>query len=84
MAPSVLRDVMGSTSPWEHEGTLSTRQFLPHDRGYCLPIAINNAIGKTVVSPQDLLRSREQDTFELRTGAADSRCTLDGWFAISD
>jgi hypothetical protein len=83
-APPVLRDNMDSTSPWEHDGTLSVRMFETQARGFCLPIAINNAVGFNLVSPEQLLQSREEAHAEALAPCPESTCNPDGWFAVSD
>jgi hypothetical protein len=58
--PPALRDARGSTSPWEHEGTLSVRTFQRQTERSGLPLTINNAVGSNLVSPQELLHSRAE------------------------
>jgi hypothetical protein len=50
-----LRDAWGSTSPWEHAGTLSVLAFGKQVRGFCLPLAISIAVGSRIVSPHQQL-----------------------------
>jgi hypothetical protein len=75
---------MDSTSPWEHEGTLSVRTFETQARGFCLPLAVNNAVGSTLVSPQQLLQSRTEAHADPLAPHPESPCNPDGWFADSD
>jgi hypothetical protein len=82
--PPVLRDNMDSTSPWEHEGTLSVRTFQTQTRGFCLPLAINNAVGSNLVSPHQLLQSRADARADPMAPHPESPCNPEGWFAVSD
>jgi hypothetical protein len=82
--PPVLRDNMDSTSPWEHEGTLSARTFQTQARSFCLPLAINNAVGSNLVSPKQMLQSRAEARADPIAPRPESPCNADGWFAVSD
>jgi hypothetical protein len=84
LTPPALRDALGTTSPWEHEGTLSLRTFQRQTGGSGLPFAINNAVGSNLVSPDDLLHSRAEAANNPLASPPENACNPDSYFAVSD
>jgi hypothetical protein len=84
LEPPALRDALGSTSPWEHVGTLSVRSFHRQTGGSGLPVAINNAVGSQLVSPQDLMHSGAETSHDPLARHPDSPGRSNGGGAVPD
>jgi hypothetical protein len=82
--PPALRDALGTTSPWEHEGTLSVRTFQRQAGGSSLPSAINNAVGYNLVAPQALMHSRAATENDVIASLPENPCNPESLFAVSD